>query len=107
LYTQHHEGQQPSKWAEYQDLSATEKNAYFSSVVSVANTLNAHFVGAGDQVFFDIDVQIVDTIIRKMLFQPDANDETVESALRVFEPIHGAAGDDNNVTHYRVHRPSW
>jgi hypothetical protein len=66
------------------------------------NTLNAHFVGSGDQLFFNIDVPIVETIIRKLLFDPDANDETVESALMMLQPMHAATGDEN-ATHYRVH----
>jgi hypothetical protein len=74
----------------------------FNSVVPVVNTLNAHSVGAGDQLFFSIDVPIVETIIRKLLFDPDANDETVKSALMMLEQMHAATGDEN-ATPYRVH----
>jgi hypothetical protein len=102
LYTQHLEGQHSFKWTEYQALAATEKGSFFTSVVPVVNTLNAHFVGAGDQVFFNIDVPIVETIIRKLLSAPDANDQTVESALMMFEPMQAAIGD-KNATHYRLH----
>jgi hypothetical protein len=102
LLTQHLEGQHSFEWTEYQTLAATEKESFFKSVVPVVNTLNAHFVGAGDQLFFNIDVPIVKTIIRKLLFDPDANDETVESALMMLEPMHAATGDEN-ATHCRAH----
>jgi hypothetical protein len=62
------------------------EKSLFKSVVLVVNTLNGHFVGAGDQLFFNIDVPIVETIIRKLVFDPDANDETVESALMMLSP---------------------
>jgi hypothetical protein len=101
LYTQHLEGQHSFKWTEYQALAAKEKES-FKSVVPVLNTLNAHFVGAGDQLFFNIDVSFVETIICKLVFDPDANDETVESGLMMSEPMHAATGDENAI-HYRVH----
>jgi hypothetical protein len=50
----------------------------------------------------NIDEPIVETIIRKLSFDTDANDETVESALLMFEPMYAATGNEN-VTHYRVH----
>jgi hypothetical protein len=102
LYTQHLEGQHSFKWTEYQALAAAEKESFFNSVVPIVNTLNAHSVGAGDQLFFSIDVPIVETIIRKLLFDPDANDETVKSALMMLEQMHAATGDEN-ATPYRVH----
>jgi hypothetical protein len=86
LYTHHLVGQHSFKWTEYQALEATEKESYFISVVPVVNTLNAHFAGAGDQLLFNIDVPIVKTIIRNLLFGPYANDETVESDLMMLEP---------------------
>ena len=98
-YAQHLEGQHPAKWAEYQLLLDTEKAVFFAGPPAV-NTLHAHFVGAGDHLFFDIDVPIVDIIIRKLLFDPDAEDETVDRALSVFVPMRG---DDEAVTHYRTH----
>jgi hypothetical protein len=49
----------------YQTLAATGKESFFKSVVPVVNTLNAHLVGAGDQLVFNIDVPIVETFIRK------------------------------------------
>jgi hypothetical protein len=103
LYVQHLEGQHSSKWAEYQALAAAEKESIFRSVIPLVNTLRSHFVGSGDQLFFDIDTPIVGTIIRKLLFDPDAKDETVESALMMFKPMHSAAGDENARTHYHVH----
>jgi hypothetical protein len=65
LYVQHLDGQHSSKRAEYQALTATEKVSIFESLVPDVNTLNAHLVDAGDQFLFDIDLTIVDTIIRK------------------------------------------
>jgi hypothetical protein len=94
LLTQHLEGQYSFKWTEYQTLASTEKESFFKSVVPVVNTLNAHFVGAGDQLFFNIDVSIVEPSF--------ASYETVESALMMFQPMHAATGDEN-ATHYRVH----
>jgi hypothetical protein len=103
LYIQHLEGQHYSKWAEYQALAAAEKESIFKSVIHVVNTLCSHFDGSGDQLFIDIDAPIVDTIIRKLLFDPDANNAAVKSALLMFKPMHSAAGDENVLTHYHVH----
>jgi hypothetical protein len=65
-----------------QTLAATAKESFFTSVVPVVNTLNAHFVGAGDQLFFHIDVPIVETIIRKLLFDPDACLQKISELLK-------------------------
>jgi hypothetical protein len=54
LYTQHLEGQRSFKWTEYQALAATEKESFFTSVFPFVNTLNAHFVGAEDQLFLTL-----------------------------------------------------
>jgi hypothetical protein len=102
LLTQHLEGKYSFKWTDYQTLAATEKESFFKSVLPIVDTLNAHFDEGGDQLFFNIDVPIVETIIRKLLFVPDANDETVESALTILQPMHAATGD-KSATHYRVH----
>ena len=99
LYGQHLEGQHPEKWKEYQLLSDDDKHGFFSGT-AVVNTLHSHFAGAGDQLYFEIDVPIVDTIIRKLLFDPDAEEETSDKALRVFVPM---LAEDETVTHYRVH----
>jgi hypothetical protein len=88
---------------EYQALAAAEKESIFKSVIPVGNTLRSHLFSSGDQLFFDTGAPIVDTIIRKLLFDPDANDESVDSALMMFKPMHSAAGDDNALTHYHVH----
>jgi hypothetical protein len=101
LYTQHHEGQHPSRWTEYQGLSDEAKANFFTSVTPVVNTLHSHFAGAGDQLFFDIDVPIVDVIIRQLLFDPAVEDVTLERALSVFVPMRPS--DEQALTHYRVH----
>jgi hypothetical protein len=55
--------------------SNTDKESFFKSVVTVVNTLNAHFVGAGDELFFNIDVPIV---------KPSFASCCSKKALRVF-----------------------
>lgn len=90
------------KPAVYQAIAVTEKKFFFYSVVPILKILNAHFVGAGDQMFFEIDVSIVKSIIIKMLLNPDVNDETIQRALKMFMSIHGAARNENNMTHYCV-----
>lgn len=77
--------------------------SFFFPVIPVLNTQIAYFLGAENQMFLDVDVPIVDTIIRKMLFDPDTNSETVESSLNMFEPTQRAGVDRNAVTHYLVH----
>lgn len=92
-----------SRWPEYQALLLAEKDTFFNSTVPVMNHLNARFVGDGDQLFLYIDAPIVDTTTCRLLFDPNANDETVESPLEMLESMHGAAGEENTVSHYRVH----
>lgn len=100
LYTQHFEGQHSAKWVEYQLLSTTENDKFFTGATSVVNKLHYHFAGAGAQLFLDIDVPIFDTIIRKFLLDPDAEYETIERALSVFVPMRPSDGE--TVTHYRT-----
>ena len=53
----------------------------------VVSLLNDHFFGARDDIFLDIDVPIFDTIICKFFFNTDAEDETIDHMIRVFDPI--------------------
>jgi hypothetical protein len=70
----HVSGQHPTKWAEYKRLnSIVERQAFFDDVpVAFRNSIKAHFssssLGAEHQIVFDIEKDIVDVIVRDMMF---------------------------------------
>lgn len=73
-------------------------------MVPVVDPMHSHFVGAGDQLDFYINVSIVDTILRILLFTPDVEDVLVELVLGLFEPMKCAENGARDVmTSYRVH----
>ncbi len=72
----HVSGQHPTKWAEYKRLdSIADRQAFFDDVpIAFRNSIKAHFpsssFGAERQIVFDIEKDIVDVIIRGMMFDP-------------------------------------
>jgi hypothetical protein len=89
----HISGQHPTKWAEFKQLnSIIERQAFFDDVsVAFRNSIKAHFpfssLGAKRQIVFDIEKDIVDVIVRGMMFDPvdivdnDANNDAKENDL--------------------------
>lgn len=100
LYTQHLTGQHPAKWAEYKSLSDDDKASFFSSATPVANTIISHFAGSSDQMYCHIDIPVIDVIMKKLLFDPEDEEETVDRALSVFV---AQLDEDGSVTQYRAH----
>lgn len=98
LYMQHLQSQHSAKWNEYRAASLDAKKSFFDATAFV-NTLHAHFVGSGGQLYFDINVTIVDTMIRTLLFDAEAEEISIDRALSLFEPIEA----DNAIVYYRVH----
>jgi hypothetical protein len=72
----HVSGQHPTKWAEYKWFgSIVECQTFFDDVlVAFKNSIKAHFpsssLGAERQIVFDIKKDIMDMIVRGMMFDP-------------------------------------
>ena len=96
---QHLIGQHPAKWSEYQSLSDEDKATFFSSATPVANRISNHFVGSSDQMFFHIDIPVIDVIMTKLLFDPE-DEGIVERVLNVFV---AQLDGDGSVVQYRAH----
>jgi hypothetical protein len=88
MHTQH-----PSQWAQYVAIkSNNECNQFFVNVrVTFKNSIKVHFssssLGTKHQTIFDIDKNIVDTIVSDMLFDlvnESDNDEDVDVEDLVF-----------------------
>jgi hypothetical protein len=89
----HVTGQHPTKWAEYNRFDSIVEHKTFFDDVSVAfrNFIKAHFLfsffGAERQFVFDIEKDIVDVIVRGMMFDPvdivdsDENNDAEENDL--------------------------
>lgn len=99
LYKQHLIGQHSAKWKEYCELPLDRKDAFFE-VVPIGSTLHSHFVGASDQLFFDINPSIVDVIIGDLLIDEEDENTSVDSVLSVFDPVRSEEG---SVLCYRAH----
>jgi hypothetical protein len=100
LDTQHLQGQHPAKWAGYEAASDSEKASFFTGVTPLVTTLHAHFTGSGDQLCVNVDIHIVDIILRKILFDPEDEEVSAERALSMLVPMPDGSGV---ATHYRVH----
>jgi hypothetical protein len=81
LYTQDLQGQHPAKWAEYETASDSDKASFFTGVTPLVNTLHAHFTGSGDQLYVNVNILIVDIILRKILSDPEDEEVSAERAL--------------------------
>lgn len=87
LYRTHHVTQYPVRWAPYQKLSHTGKAALFETdKVKFKHTLDHPHLGQQvNSLVFDVDTQIVDTIIGDMFFHPDQfGSGTYVNAMKLF-----------------------
>jgi hypothetical protein len=92
----HVNNQHPTKWAEYKRLdSIVEHQAFFDDVsVAFKNSIKAHFpssfLGVERQIVFDIEKDIVDVIMRGMMFEPaDIVDSDADSDVEENDPAFG------------------
>ncbi len=74
--------QHSSQWAVYQALeSSSERTSFFNDIpVAFKNSIKAHFpsssLGAERQIVYDIEKDIVDTIVGDMMFNPENQDDS-------------------------------
>lgn len=81
-------------------LSDVHKAKFFSSKTPVENTFVRHFAGSSDQMYFPIDIQVINIIMKKLLLDPEVKEDTFE---RAFSMLNAHCGKDESVTHYQVH----
>jgi hypothetical protein len=99
LYQQHLNGQHKSKWEEYQTLSKEEKRKFLNIGLPFASTLDAHFDYKNQALSFIICPEIVDIIIKDMLFNLEQEELVdVQEALKVFQPVM----ENGEIKHYQV-----
>jgi hypothetical protein len=111
----HVSGQHPTKWAEYKQLdSIVDRQAFFDDVpIAFKNSIKAHFpfssLGAERQIVFDIEKDIVDVIIRGMMFDPanivssDA-DGDADSDAEENDPAFGSDAERDAVLRRRIQK---
>jgi hypothetical protein len=107
----HVSGQHPTKWAEYKRLdSIVDRQAFFDDVpIAFRNSIKAHFsssfLGAERQIVFDIEKDIVDVIIRGMMFDP-ANivDSDADSDAEENDPAFGSDAERDAVLRRRIQK---
>ena len=92
VYKKHHVNVHPEKWQVYSALSSDEKKEFFNGVLSVSNTLHAHF-DSEVPLRFTFNRDIVDVLIGELLFDPDdvENQKTKQRVLQVFKPFPDAS----------------
>jgi len=77
----HLRNQHSGQWALYQALeSSFERASFFDDVlVAFKNSIKAHFLssslGTKRQIVYDIEKDIVDTIVGNMMFNPEDQDD--------------------------------
>jgi len=106
----HVSGQHPTKWAEFKQLdSIVDRQAFFDDVpIAFKNYIKAYFpsssLGAERQIVFNIEKDIVDVIIRGMMFDPanivdnDANSDA-DSDAEENDPAFGSDAERDAVLH--------
>ncbi len=107
----HVNGQHPTKWAEYKRLDLiVDCQAFFDDVpIAFRNSIKAHFpsssLGAERQIVFNIDKDIVDVIIRGMMFDP-ANivDSDADSDAEENDPTFGNDAECDAILHRRIQK---
>ncbi len=78
----HLRNQHSSQWAVYQALeSSSERISFFNDIpVAFKNSIKAHFssssLGAKREIVYDIEKDIVDTIVGDMMFNPENQDDS-------------------------------
>jgi hypothetical protein len=107
----HVSNQHPTKWGEYKQLdSIVERQAFFDDVpVAFRNSIKARFpsssLGAERQIVFNIEKDIMDVIVRDMMFDPtdivnsDANSDVEENDL-----AFGSDAERNAVLRRRIQK---
>ncbi|KAH9560589.1 hypothetical protein CY35_06G113300 [Sphagnum magellanicum] len=89
--------QHSGQWALYQALESSSERASFFNDVPVAfkNSIKAHFLssslGAERQIVYDIEKDIVDTIVGNMMFNPEDHDDSDADHDADEEPAFGSA----------------
>ncbi len=93
--------QYSGQWVLYQALESSFECASFFNDVPVAfkNSIKAHFpsssLGAERQIIYDIENDIVDTIVGNMLFNPEDQDDSDADHDADEEPAFGSAAEIN------------
>jgi hypothetical protein len=93
--------QHSGQWVLYQALESSSERASFFNDVPVAfkNSIKAHFpsssLGAEQQIVYDIEKDIVDTIVGDMLFNPEDQDDNDADHDADEEPAFGNAAEIN------------
>jgi hypothetical protein len=102
----HVNDQHPTKWAVYKWLdSIVEHQKFFDDVlVAFRNSIKAHSpsssLGAERQIIFDIEKDIVDVIVRGMMFDPvDIVDSDADSDAEENDPTFGSEAERDAVLH--------
>jgi hypothetical protein len=102
MHTQH-----PTQWAQYVTIKSHNECDHFFADVPVAfkNSIKVHFssssLGVECQIVFNIDKNIVDTIVGNMLFDP-ANESNNYEDTDVEDPIFGSEVEFNIVMHLHL-----
>lgn len=66
----------------------------------MTNTILSHFAEISDQMYRHSDVPVIDWIIKKLIFDPEDEEETFERVRSVFvAQLH----ENSSVTQYQVH----
>jgi len=93
--------QHSGQWVLYQALeSSSERVSFFNDVpVAFKNSIKAHFpslsLDAERQIVYDIEKDIVDTIVGDMLFNPEDQDDSDADHDADEEPAFGSAAEIN------------
>ncbi len=97
----HFHNQHSGQWALYQALESSFQRASFFNDVLVAfkNSIKAHFLssslGIERQIVYDIEKDIVDTIVGDMMFNPEDQDDSDADHDTDEEPAFGNAAEIN------------
>jgi hypothetical protein len=93
--------QHSGQWALYQALESSSEHVSFFDDVSVTfkNSIKMHFpslsLGAERQIVYNIEKDIVDTIVGDMMFNPEDQDDTDADHDADEEPAFGSAAEIN------------
>jgi hypothetical protein len=97
----HLRNQHSSQWALYQALESSSKRTSFFNDIPVAfkNSIKVHFLssslGAKRQIVYDIEKDIVDTIVGDMMFNPEDQDDSDADHDANEEPAFDSAAEIN------------
>ncbi len=97
----HLHNQHSGQWAVYQALeSSSERTSFFNDIpVAFKNSIKAHFpsssLGAERQIVYDIEKDILDTIVGDMMFNPEDQDDSDADHDADEEPTFGSATEIN------------